>query len=128
MVSPASILPRLLLDLIGPDLVVVIPRLVAQEVARNLATAERVHRFYLLFHGRDFAFIVDGLTPNALVQEYTVRGLPEKADAFIGAFAEWVRVSYLISDNRHFLRDLQTTAFRVLDPREFLSLREAGSA
>ncbi|MDQ1301370.1 MAG: hypothetical protein QG637_1291, partial [Chloroflexota bacterium] len=103
-----------LLNLIGPDLTVVIPRLVAQEVTRNLRTTEQVHRFYRLFFQRTSAFIVDELTPAKLVREYASKGLPEKADAFIGAFAEWMHVRYLISDNRHFLRDLQTTAFQVL--------------
>ena len=117
-----------LLDLIGPDLVVVIPRLVAQEVTRNLRTAEQVRRFYRLFHQRTFAFIVEELTPSTLVSEYIGKGLPEKADAFIGAFAEWMSVRYLVSDNRHFLRDLQATAFRVLDPAAFTALREANLA
>jgi predicted nucleic acid-binding protein len=114
-----------LLELVGPDLVVVIPRLVAQEVTRNLQTAEQVQRFYRLFHQRTFAFIVDELAPGALVNEYAGKGLPEKADAFIGAFAEWMHADYLISDNRHFLRDLQATAFRVADPATFIALREA---
>ncbi len=117
-----------LLDVIGPDLVLVIPRLVAQEVTRNLQTPEQVRRFYHLFHQRPFAFIVDELAPASLVEDYTRRGLPMKADAFIGAFAEWMGVGYLISDNRHFLRELQTTAYRILDPAEFLALWEGDSA
>jgi predicted nucleic acid-binding protein len=39
-----------LLELIGPDLTVVIPRLVAQEVTRNLQTAAQVHQFYQIFY------------------------------------------------------------------------------
>lgn len=113
-----------LLDLIGPELALVIPRLVAQEVTRNLQTPEQVRRFYRLFHRRPFAFIVDELAPPLLVEDYTRRGLPQKADAFIGAFAEWMAVDYLISDNRHFLRELETTAYRTLDPAKFLALWE----
>lgn len=113
-----------LLDLIGPGLVLVIPRLVAQEVTRNLQRPQQVRRFYRLFHQRAFAFVVDELVPPALVDEYARRGLPQKADAFIGAFAEWMAVGYLISDNRHFLRNLQTTAYRVMDAGEFLALWE----
>lgn len=112
-----------LLELVGPNLIIVIPRLIAQEVTRNLRTEEQVRRFYRLFHQRTFAFIVDELTPRALVEEYVHRGLPEKADAYIGAFAEWMGVQYLISDNRHFLRDLQTTAFQVLEAEVFLALQ-----
>jgi hypothetical protein len=114
-----------LLDLFGPELVLVIPRLVAQEVTRNLRTLEQVRRFYRLFHERDFAFIVDEPVPRALVEKYVGLNLPEKADAFIGAFAEWMQVRYLISDNRHFLRDLRTDAFDVLDAAEFVSRWDA---
>ena len=114
-----------LLDLLGPDLVVVVPRLVAQEVTRNLRTREQVRLFYRLFRGCDFAFIVDELVPRALVERYVTLGLPAKADAFIGAFTEWMQVRYLLSDNRHFLRDLRTDAFDVLDAAEFISRWEA---
>jgi hypothetical protein len=41
-----------LLDLIGPELILLIPRLAAQEVTRNLTTPEQVSRFYRLFHLR----------------------------------------------------------------------------
>ncbi len=114
-----------LLDLLGPDLVVVVPRLVAQEVMRNLRTREQVRLFYRLFRGRDFAFIVDEPVPRALVEKYVALGLPGKADAFVGAFAEWMQVRYLLSDNRHFLRDLRTDAYDVLDAAEFASRWEA---
>ncbi len=110
-----------LLDLFGPELVLIIPRLVAQEVTRNLHTTEQVRRFYRLFHARDFTFIVDEPVPRALVEKYIGLSLPEKADAYIGAFAEWMQIRYLISDNRHFLHDLHTDAFDVLDATEFVS-------
>ena len=110
-----------LLDLVGPELTLIIPRLVAQEVTRNLNTPEQVRRFYRLFQTYDFAFIVDEPVPRNLVNKYTNLGLPEKADAFIGAFAEWMNVRYLVSGNRHFLRELQTDVFDVLDAADFVS-------
>ncbi len=110
-----------LLDLVSTELVLIILRLVAQEVTRNLYTPEQVRLFYRLFQGRDFAFIVDEPVPCPLVDKYARLGLPAKADALIGAFAEWLQVRYLISDNRHFLRDLQTEAYKVLNADEFVS-------
>lgn len=107
------------LELVSPRLVLVIPRLVAQEVTRNLTTPQQVRFFYRLFRDRDFAFIVDEPVPRTLVDKYACLGLPEKADAFIGAFAEWMQIRYLVSDNRHFLHDLQTDTFAVLSPAEF---------
>jgi hypothetical protein len=115
-----------LLDLIDYELTLVVPRLIAQEVTRNLDTPDQVRSFYGLFQGRDFAFIVDEPIPRELVERYVHLGLPAKADAFIGAFAEWMDVRYLISDNRHFLRDLKAEAFTVLDATDFLSKWERG--
>ncbi|MGH2415491.1 MAG: PIN domain-containing protein [Microcystaceae cyanobacterium] len=111
-----------LLELVGSKLNLIIPRLIAQEVTRNLVTPEQVRQFYRLFENYDFAQIIDELVPSALVEKYVNLGLPAKADAFIGAFAEWMNVSYLISENRHFLRDLHTDAFQVLDAAEFVKL------
>jgi hypothetical protein len=115
-----------LLDAVSPSLVLVIPRLVGQEVTRNLITPAQVRSFYHLFHNRDFAFLVDEPVPRPLVMQYAQLGLPEKADAFIGAFAEWMEVEYLISDNRHFLRDLHTDVFEVLDAAGFIERWEKG--
>ncbi|MCP4426356.1 MAG: type II toxin-antitoxin system VapC family toxin [Chloroflexi bacterium] len=102
----------------------VIPRLIAQEVTRNLSRREQVTAFYRLFAQSDFAFIVEEPVPRTLVLDYTKCGLPAKADAFIGAFAEWMQVDYLVSDNRHFLRELQTEAYQVVTPAEMLQIWE----
>ncbi|MBN1484789.1 MAG: PIN domain-containing protein [Chloroflexia bacterium] len=115
-----------LISLIGPTLQLVVPRLVVQEVTRNLRSHEQVRRFFQLFHQSGHAFIVDEPVPINLVNKYVELGLPAKADAFIGAFAEWMQVRYLVSDNRHFLRDLRTDAFDVLDAAEFVSRWESG--
>ncbi len=114
-----------LLDLIASELILLIPRLVVQEVTRNLYTRKQVSGFYNLFRERKFAFIVDEPVPSTLVNKYIRLGLPAKADAFIGAFAEWMQVRYLISDNRHFLRALRTDAFDVLDAADFIVRWEA---
>lgn len=107
-----------LLGLVGPQLTLIVPRLVGLEVTRNLRTPEQVRLFYQLFRERDFAFIVDEPVPRALVDKYVELGLREKGDAFVGAFAEWMQVRYLVSDNRHFLRELHTDAFSVLAAAE----------
>jgi hypothetical protein len=94
---------------------------VGQEVTRNLTTPVQVRRFYRLFQVRTFAFLVDEPVPQELVDKYVRLGLPEKADAFIGAFAEWMQARYLISENRHFLRELKTSAYEVLSAKEFIA-------
>lgn len=111
------------LALVGTAVSLVIPRLIAQEVARNLTQPEQVKTFYRLFSAATVAFIVEEPVPRELVLKYTTLGLPAKADAFIGAFAEWMGVRYLLSDNRHFLRELRTDAYQVITPGEFLTIR-----
>ena len=112
----------LLLNLISPSLQVVIPRVVAIETTHNLRVVADVAHFYRLFHERPFARIIDEPVPAEIFQRYVDLGLRAKGDAVIGAFAEWMRVDCLISDNRHFLRDLRTDAYRLLSPGDFLAL------
>lgn len=113
-----------LLRLVRNNIQITIPRLIAKEVTRNLVVAEEVREFYRLFQEEEFGQIIDEPIPSALVEKYINLGLPAKADAFIGAFAEWMNVSHLISENRHFIRELQTTAFQIVNTAEFIKLLE----
>ena len=111
---------------LGPDLELVIPRLVAQEVNRNLTVPRHVRHFYRLFYLNADSAIIDEPVPRDLVMKYVELGLPGKADAFIGAFVDWLKIPYLISANRHFLRNLQIDAFRVVNATEFLAMPRNG--
>ncbi|OQY20366.1 MAG: hypothetical protein B6I35_10545 [Anaerolineaceae bacterium 4572_32.2] len=102
-----------------PRLEVVVPRLVMKEVTRNLSDAQ-TKSLYALLNKAPRVTIVDEPVPADLVNKYVALGLPEKADAVIGAFAEWQGAKCLISDNRHFLDRLRPDAFEVLSPDEFL--------
>jgi predicted nucleic acid-binding protein len=104
-----------------PRLDIVIPRLILKEVTRNLNPSQ-IKAFYALLNGAPRFSIVDEPVPIELVRKYVGLGLREKADAVIGAFAEWQGVRYIISDNRHFLNELQSNAFEVVSPEEFLRL------
>lgn len=105
--------------LLLPRLDVVIPRIVMKEVTRNLHPTQ-VRLLYALLNRAPRVKIIDAPVPVDLVNKYIALGLREKADAWIGAFAEWQGANYLISDNRHFLAELASGAFEVLNPAEFL--------
>ncbi|NJL47879.1 MAG: PIN domain-containing protein [Leptolyngbyaceae cyanobacterium SM2_5_2] len=77
-----------ILDWVGHEFSLVIPRLIAQEVTRNLRKPGQIRQFYRLFQNYSFAQIIDEPIPADLVNRYITLGLPAKADAFIGAFAE----------------------------------------
>lgn len=102
-----------------PVLDVVLPGLVIKEVSRNL-TESQIKALFSLFSKVPQLKIVYEPVPIKMVQKYVNLGLPEKADAFIGAFAEWQGADYLISDNRHFLSELSGAAFAVIKPEVFL--------
>ena len=86
---------------------------------------ETPETFLSLFSVHGNAVIIDEPVPRELVSKYIELGIPEKADAFIGAFVDWLQIPYLISANRHFFRNLQIEAFRVLNASEFqANLRE----
>lgn len=118
--APTSDAARLI-ELLKPELPVLIPRLVVSEVVRNLRSDEAVHSFFRLFSETSGGQIIDIPVPEDLVAAYIARGLREKGDAYIAAFAEWLRVDCLISDNRHFLQELHTDAYRLLTPSQFLA-------
>ena len=110
-----------------PQLHVVLPRLVIKEVTRNLSTTN-MKALYALLSRAQHVVIVNEPVPTTFVVRYLQLGLREKGDAFIGAFAEWQQVDYLISDNRHFLSELSNTTFAVLTPGLFLQRYSAESS
>jgi len=102
-----------------PYLDVVVPRLILKEVTRNPDQAQ-AKAVYALLQQTPRVCIVEEPVPPELVRKYVELGLREKADAVIGAFAEWQGARYLVSENRHFLSELHSAAFEVVSPDEFL--------
>ena len=49
---------------------VAVPRLIAQEVTRNLDTETQVHKFYRLLYGAPNVVVVDDPVPRELVAKY----------------------------------------------------------
>lgn len=107
------------LMLLLPQINVVIPRIVMKEVTRNLSD-RNVRQLHSLLGKAPQVLIIDEPVPRIFVEKYLQLGLREKGDAFIGAFAEWQGVDYLISDNRHFLAELSSSSFQIFTPERFL--------
>ena len=59
--------------------------------------------------------------PKNLIKKYEKKKL-KTSDAVIAAFAEYVSADYLLSENRHFLKNLKTTKFRVKNAEQFLEM------
>lgn len=107
---------------------IIISSTVLEETTRNLSAihSSLVGKLHALIYGsRRFVVLSDDELPQSLVESYQDRGLPDEADARIGAFAEWVQADFLVSENRHFLRELKTTAYRVVDAAGMLAVLES---
>ena len=59
--------------------------------------------------------------PKNLIEKYERKGL-RTSDAAIAAFTEYIQADYLLSENRHFLKNLKTTKFRVKNAEQFLEM------
>lgn len=109
---------------------VIVPSTVLDEAARNLSYIHSilVAKFNdLIYSYEKFSVVSDEGLPQSLAEEYQRLGLPSEADARIGAFAEWVKADFLVSENQHFLKGLKTTAYQVIDAAEALKRIEANS-
>lgn len=59
--------------------------------------------------------------PKNLIEKYERKGL-RTSDAAIAAFTEYIQADYLLSENRHFLKNLKTTKFSVKNAEQFLEM------
>lgn len=97
----------------------VTPYIILSEVVNRLRELE----------GKDFASlarhnilektrVISGV-PEDLIRKYEAQGL-KHADAEIAAFAESSEVDVIVSENRHFLKELKDKPFKVVCAEEFL--------
>jgi len=99
-----------------------IPRLITEEVRRNLSPAE-----FSEFVGfiENLAVVdEDFVVPFELGSKYELHGL-KPADAFIAAYVEWTGADALISENRHFLKQHSSLPFKILNAENCLKLIKA---
>lgn len=96
-----------------------IVRLIVDEVRANIPT-DAFKKFIAYLNKRttiDEGFFV----PFELGAKYEARGL-KSADAFIAAYAEWVKADVLVSENRHFLSRQKAIPFKVRSAKQSLRL------
>jgi len=95
--------------------------IIFSEVYRNL-TDYLIKYFIKLLKNPKFKTISDKI-PQFLIDKYKKLGL-KKGDFIIAAFCEFVNADYLISENRHFLKNLKFDKFKVVTLNEFLNIIE----
>jgi predicted nucleic acid-binding protein len=96
-----------------------IPRLIIEEVGRNLTPEEfkEFIEFVINLTTIDEDFVV----PFELGVRYEFKGL-KPSDAFIAAYVEWTGANALVTENRHFLNRHSNLPFKVLNAQDCLKL------
>ena len=98
------------------ELTIYINETITKEVLNNI-NEQLKKRFYdFLFTNNIIAY--DQKLPFGLIKKYKELGL-KKGDITIAAFCEHIKVNYLITENRHFLRSKKFNKFKVLSLKEF---------
>lgn len=99
------------------------PKMVQLEVAANLRAIDETYPQMFFYIANSVPWQgVDYTEPSdELVLKYLALGLSEE-DAAIGAFTEAIGAKHLVSENRHFLEELRSDAFTVVDAAEFLRM------
>lgn len=96
-----------------------LPRLILGEIQRNFPA--RIFREVAKLIQDFFHVDEDFLVPFELGSKYEQMGL-KPADAFIGAYTEFVGADALVTENRHFLTRRTDLPFRVLTAEQCLKL------
>ena len=102
-----------------PQNTVRIPRMITEEVKRNISPAAFKEFIGLanILTNIDEDFMI----PFELGAKYESWGL-KPADAFIAAYVEWAGAEILVSENRHFLSRHKNLSFKILDAESCLQL------
>ena len=99
------------------DVSVRINELIVKEVLRNVSEQLK-KEFYALLLRSNVVPRKDKL-PRALFDKYRLKGL-KKGDIVVASFCESEKADCLVSENRHFLKEIKFDKFRVVKLGEFL--------
>lgn len=99
------------------DLIICINEIIVREVIRNLKEYQ-TKEFYKIIFNQNIEFYGEKLSLQ-LLENFKKAGL-KKGDIAIAAFCEAVNADYLITENRHFLKEMKFEKFRVLSLKGFL--------
>jgi len=116
-------LVRLLIDE-SDDFRLLVPEIIVREVQRNLPSDLEKDFFKLIQSSQKIEHHPLMEVPKATFQKYRHQKRLKQADALIAAFADYMKVDYIVSENRHIYRDLKASGFVTLTAEDFLDLIE----
>ena len=124
--SPSSRLldlVRILIDELE-EFRLLVPEIIVREVQRNLPAGLEKDFFRLIQSSRKIEYHDLVHVPKETFLKYRRQKRLKQADALIAAFADFMKVDYVVSENRHIYRDLKTEDFVTLTAQDFLGLVE----
>ena len=107
-----------LLMLLNLDAKIYLNALIFREAIRNIRLSE-VKELVLLLKNPKFAVNSEKI-PQDIIDKYKNLGL-KKGDIVIAAFCEFVKANYLITENRHFLKEIKFSMHHVRSMVDFLA-------
>jgi len=116
-------LVRILIDE-SEEFRLLVPEIILREVQRNLPSNLEKDFFRLIQSSQKIEYHDLIQVPKATFQKYRQQKRLKQADALIAAFADFMNVDYIVSENRHIYRDLKATGFITLTAQSFLDLIE----
>ena len=101
-----------------------VPEIIVREVQRNLPS-DLQRDFFKLIQSSQKIERHDMLkVPTEAFQKYRRQKRLKEADALIAALADFMKVDYVGSENRHIYKDLKATAFVTTTAEGFLDFLE----
>ena len=100
------------------DVSIRINELIIKEVLRNVSEQLKKEFYALLL--RSNVVLRKEKLPMALFDKYRQKGL-KKGDVVVASFCESEKAKYLVTENRHFLKEIKFDEFRVVKLDEFLA-------
>ena len=95
-----------------------INELIVKEVLRNVSESLKKEFYALLL--RSNVVVRNEKLPKWLFKKYREKGL-KKGDIVIASFYENEKADYLVTENRHFLKEAKFDRFKVVELSEFLA-------
>ena len=89
---------------------------IVKEVLRNVAETIKSKFYKILFKNK--IEVNDKILPFYLFDKYKKIGL-KKGDITIASFCEFIKADYLITENRHFLKEAEVKEFKVVAIKDF---------
>lgn len=107
------------------DFRLLLPEIIRKEVQRNIPEEFEKDFYRLIYSSKKIEHYSMLDIPRELFLKYKVEKGLKDGDALIAAFAESAKADYLISENRHIYRTLDSRAFSTITASQFLEIIES---